>query len=77
VGSPLLGFEERGPWSDSLQIYAWIRDPFKFMQKNDYTSSLKKKYGTMMQAFPGMSKDEIDAIREYVKSNEQGIIISY
>ena len=70
VGPALLGFEEKEPWTDSSKIYDWIRDPSTFMQKDNYTQQLKKKYGTMMQGFPGMSDEEINAIREYIRVSQ-------
>ena len=70
VGPALLGFEEKEPWTDSSKIYDWIRDPSAFMQKDSYTKQLKEKFGTMMQGFPGMSDEEIDAIREYIRVSQ-------
>lgn len=67
TGPGLKGFEDRGPWSDQQKLYDWIKNPSVFMQKDDYTKGLKKQYGSMMQAFPGITNEEIDAIVEYIK----------
>lgn len=66
TGPRLIGFTERGPWTDRKNIYAWIRNPQKFMQTNEYTRELKKQYNAMMTAFPEMTNEEIDAICEYI-----------
>jgi cytochrome c2 len=67
TGPSLEGFEERGPWSDRLKLYEWIRNPAVFMQKNEYARKLKESYGgTMMTGFAGMSNEEIDAIVAYI-----------
>ncbi|MEQ1677439.1 MAG: cytochrome C, partial [Chitinophagaceae bacterium] len=63
----LLGFTERGPWTNRKNVYEWIRNPAAFMSKNEYTKQLKEMYnGTMMTAFPDMTNDEIDAICDYI-----------
>ena len=66
TGPALGGFEERGPWSDRKQLYEWIRNPEAFMKNNDYTNGLRAKYNTMMQAFPGITNEEIDAVLNFV-----------
>jgi cytochrome c2 len=66
TGPALQGLESRGPWGDKQQLYAWIHNPAGFMAKDPYTQNLKAKYGVVMQAFPGLSTKEIDAIVGYV-----------
>lgn len=67
TGPALSGFTERGPWADRKVVYEWVRDPAGFMKKNVYAADLKKKYTTMMQAFPGITNEEVDAICEYIR----------
>ena len=71
TGPSLLGFEERGPWSERKNIYEWIRNPSAFMAKNEYARQLKEKSGTMMIGFPEMTNEEIDAICDYIKYAEK------
>jgi cytochrome c2 len=66
TGPSLIGFEERGPWSDRQNLYLWIRHPSAFMKKNPYARKLKEMYGSMMTAFPDLSDDEIDNIVAYI-----------
>jgi cytochrome c553 len=67
TGPALAGFEARGPWSDRKQLYAWINNPAKFMQTDEYTQNLKAQYGgVVMTGFPNLSEKEIDAIVEYI-----------
>ncbi|HVG11738.1 MAG TPA: c-type cytochrome [Flavisolibacter sp.] len=66
TGPALRGFTERGPWADKNNIYAWVKNPAAFMQKDAYTQGLKAEYGVIMQAFPNLSNEQIDAIVDYV-----------
>lgn len=69
VEPALIGLEERGPWSDRKQVYAWIHNPARYMKTDPYTASLMKEYNSiMMQAFPSLSEKDIDAILDYIKS---------
>ena len=45
VGPALAGFETHGPWRDRKNVYAWIHNPVKFMNKDRYTRQLVKKMG--------------------------------
>jgi hypothetical protein len=38
------------------------------MKKNKYTSDLKNTFGSMMQSFPEISNEEIDAIIAYINA---------
>ena len=67
IGPPLAGFIEKYPWTERQNVYEWIKNPAAFMQKNSYAMDLKEVYGgRMMQAFPDISNEEIDAICEYL-----------
>src|ERR687894_579863 len=37
TGPRLAGFQNRGPWSDRKQLYAWVHNPVGFMAKDPYT----------------------------------------
>jgi cytochrome c2 len=72
TGPSLIGFEERGPWTDRKSIYAWIRNPSAFMKINKYARDLRDQYGgTMMTAFPDITDAEIDAICAYINGYGQ------
>ena len=66
TGPALMGFEERGPWSDRKNLYSWVHNPSAFMAKDAYTTNLKSQMGSMMQAFPNLPEKEIDAIAAYI-----------
>lgn len=69
TGPALVGLEDRGPWSDRKKLYAWIHNPAGFLKTDKYTADLKVQYnGVLMQAFPGLSDKEIDAIVTYINS---------
>jgi cytochrome c2 len=66
-GPALAGVLNRGPWAeDKKNLYSWVHDPAAFMSKDPYTQGLKAQYGVMMQAFPQLKENEIDAIIGYV-----------
>ncbi len=67
TGPALHGVESRGPWADRKELYAWIHNPAKYMQSNEYTQGLKQKFGgAMMTAFPQLSEKEIDAVIDHI-----------
>jgi cytochrome c553 len=69
TGPALAGFEDRGPWGDRKQLYAWIKNPAGFMKTNQYTADLKTEYnGVLMTAFPSLTAAEIDAIVGYINT---------
>src|SRR2546423_13183676 len=67
TGPALKGLEERGPWSDRKNLYAWVHNPAGFMANDKYTQNLKQEMGgTMMSPFPQLSEKQIDAIVDYI-----------
>ncbi len=66
TGPALRGFTARGPWGDKQNIYDWIHNPAAFMAKDKYAQGLKAEYGVIMQAFPDLTNQQIDAIVDYV-----------
>ena len=70
TGPGLIGFEDRGPWSNRKNLYEWIRNPSEFMKKDLFTQELKKQYGSMMIGFSDLSNEQIDAICDYINQSE-------
>lgn len=68
TGPPLAGLEQRSPWKDKKQLYAWIHNPSAFMKHDTYTSALYKEYQVMMPAFPNLSNSDIDKIIESIQN---------
>lgn len=66
TGPALAGFQNRGPWADKKELYAWIHNPVAYMAKDPYTQGLKAEYGSIMQAFPNLADKDIDAISDYI-----------
>ncbi len=66
TGPALRGFNERGPWGDRKQLYAWIHNPPAFMEKDPYTKGLQAQMGSIMQAFPELTEKDIDAVADYI-----------
>ena len=76
-GPALIDFEERGPWQDRTKLYEWVRNPAKFMEKDAYTKKLKEASGSMMQSFPDIKDEEVDAIVDYLHYAAQLKAYSY
>ena len=68
-GPALRGVTSRGPWAeDRANIYAWIKNPGAFIPTTQYTQDLQKTYGSIMPGFPQFSKEQVDAILEYIET---------
>ena len=68
TGPALRGFTARGPWGDREEIYKWVHNPAAYIQGNQYTQALKAQYGAIMQAFPQLTNQQIDAIVDYIET---------
>lgn len=68
TGPALRGFTGRGPWGDKQNIYDWVHNPSAFIAKDGYAKALQAEYGTVMQAFPQLTAQQIDAIVEYIST---------
>ena len=68
TGPALRGFTNRGPWGDREEVYKWIHNPAAYMKGDPYTQGLQKQYGAIMQAFPQLTNEQIDAIVEYTNA---------
>ena len=66
TGPALRDFHTRGPWGDRNELYKWVKNPAAYMETNAYAKALKDQYGSMMQASPTMSNQDIDDIAEYI-----------
>ena len=68
-GPALRGVTTRGPWAeDRANIYAWIKNPGAFIPTTQYTQDLQKTFGSIMPGFPQLSKEQVDAILEYIET---------
>lgn len=65
----LHGVTKRGPWGNRKNLYRWVRNPASFVAdtQDPYLKRLLAGYGYMMQAFPELTDEEIDAIIEYIE----------
>lgn len=69
TGPALRGVEERGPWTDRSNLYKWVVNPAAFIPKHAYTKELLQAYaGQVMPAFPQLTKDEVDAVFNYINA---------
>lgn len=68
TGPALRGVLSRGPWGDKQNLYDWIHNPSAFIEKDAYAKGLQQEYGTVMQAFPALTNQQIDAIFEYINT---------
>lgn len=67
TGPALAGFQDRGPWSDRKNLYAWVHNPAGFAKTNTYAANLIKEYnGQLMTAFASLPEKDIDAIADYI-----------
>ena len=62
----LAGLEQRHTWSDHNEILKWAHNPSAYMASDPYTTGLKAKFGSIMQAFPDLKLKEVDDIVAYV-----------
>jgi hypothetical protein len=66
TGPGLLSAIQSGRWDDRQKFFEWIRDPLAFMKKDPYTRKLKELYGSIMQAFPDITREQTDNIYDYL-----------
>jgi len=66
TGPGLISAIRSDRWSDKQRFFEWIRNPALFMEKDEYTRDLKGKYGSMMRAFPEITREQTDCIHEYL-----------
>ncbi len=64
VGPKLQGAKDREPSKD--WVYKWVANASAMANTDPYAMKLKAEYGgVVMTSFPGLSKEEIDAILDY------------
>ena len=66
TGPALKDFQHRGQWADRDKLHEWIKNPALFMKNDSYTKQLKGKYIITMTAFSEISKEEVNAITDYI-----------
>jgi len=72
TGPALYGITERGPWSDSIKLYKYIRYPNSLGLSN-YIDSLRKVYGSNHIGFPDLSDIQIKSILEFINSSNLSV----
>ncbi|MBS1620016.1 MAG: c-type cytochrome [Bacteroidetes bacterium] len=68
TGPALENIEQRGDWSDHNKLLQWVHNPAAYMEKDPYTAGLKAKYGIVMQSFPELTIQDIDALVSYINN---------
>lgn len=70
TGPSLGGFQERagGKWADMAELTAWIRNPAAYSRDDAYTTALIAEYKTIMQAFPEITDEEVQAITDHINT---------
>ncbi len=69
VGPALKGAREREPSKD--WVYKWVANTTTMVNTDPYAATLKSAAGgTVMTAFPGLKKEEIDAILDWANKYE-------
>lgn len=53
------------------KIYAWIRNPYVFVENDRYFNNLKKQYGSIMTAFPALTDVDIDMMLDYINNESK------
>ncbi len=66
TNATILGFENRGPWSDRQKLWEWLVDPKAFMKKDRYTKAMYEEFGTLQTPFPDITRQQSDQIAEYL-----------
>jgi mono/diheme cytochrome c family protein len=66
TGPSLRGFPSREPWTDREKIYEWIGNQVAFIDKYPDLEILVNTTDTAMPSFSYLTRDDIDAIIEYL-----------
>lgn len=66
TGPPLANLEQRHKWADHNELLKWIQNPAAYMANDAYTQDLKAKYGSLMQAFPDFTLQDVQAVVSYI-----------
>jgi cytochrome c2 len=69
TGPALMDLESRHTWSDHNEILKWAHNPTAYMASDPYTTGLKAKFGSVMQAFPDLTIKDVDAIVGYINQS--------
>jgi mono/diheme cytochrome c family protein len=79
-GPGLRGFDRRGPWPEDKENFnKWVKNPAAFIPTTEYTKDLQKAYGQIMPSFPQLTREELEAIYEYISNapkQENSIIVN-
>jgi cytochrome c2 len=69
TGPNLIGFRERGPWSDKKKIFDYLTDPNKFL-KNKSGKYVVDLYNSTPFVHPAflISQEEVDALIRYLQA---------
>lgn len=61
-----------GRWKDKALLYEYVKNSQTVIAKDPYAKALFAKWnGTVMQPFPQLSNDDIDAILEYCNATTE------
>jgi cytochrome c1 len=53
-------------WPDKKELFEFIRNPEEVIKRNAYAKKLKVAFGIIMQGFPNLTDNEIQAIINYI-----------
>jgi cytochrome c551/c552 len=68
-GPALRGVTQREPWaSKPNDIYDWVHNPGAYIPKSKEMQDYLARFKQMMTPFPALTKEEIDAIINYVET---------
>lgn len=70
TGPALKGARDREPSKD--WVYKWVANTTTMVETDPYAKALKAKYGAVMNAFPQLKKEEIDAILDWADKYTPG-----
>ncbi|MFN8251052.1 MAG: c-type cytochrome [Ferruginibacter sp.] len=70
TGPALKGARDREPSKD--WVYKWVANTTTMVESDPYAKALKAKYGAVMNAFPQLKKEEIDAILDWADKYTPG-----
>ncbi len=73
TGPALAGVQAR--WSDSTNLYKWIRNSQAFLATGDkYANDLYKQYNSIMPAFPELKDGDITDILTYIENYKPAVV---
>ncbi len=69
IGPAMVGVENRGPWKNRKNLFAFVRNPLGTFKQWAYTKAMVKEYNDqLMPAYPQLTDADMKAVFDYLKT---------